>query len=273
MADTTGLRAGSVRLPEVLFQSITFMAPGIGIAFAIGIGIPLAGANLPLSLIIALVACSLTALANGQLASRIPSAGGLYSYARAAIGWRAGFTVGWYYLAVIFALTYFDVKLSVRTAMVLGGIEMLVFIALGLTIVGHGPNSATPFNPSASPDGASEIAQGAVYAVLAFIGFEAAASFGEEAKNPRRAVPLSIIASCVGVGLFYLFLSYAWNVGADSNIVAFHQAHGGNDWPAFAQRFWGGPGAWIVFLALLNSIIAAGASSAPPSPSWPSWCT
>jgi amino acid transporter len=297
-----GLRTGSVSLPEVLFQSITFMAPGIGIAFAIGIGVPLAGTSLPLALLVALVACSFTAVAIGQLASRMPSAGGLYEYARRAVGPRTGFTVGWYYLAfavllppffalqegwfvdaflrsrgytalpaiwvyvvlyllVVFALTYFDVKLSVRTAMVLGAVEIAVFLALGVTLVGDGPNSTEPFQPSSAAGGWSGIAQAAVFSVLAFIGFEAAASFGEEARNPRRAVPLAVVASSVGVGLFYLFLTYAWNVGAGLDIVGYHAEQAGNDWPAFAQRSWGDAGAWIVFLALLNSIIAAGTAA------------
>lgn len=297
----TRLRSGSVSLAEVLFQSITFMAPGIGIAFAIGIGIPLAGTNLPLALLVALIACTFTAVAIGQLATRMPSAGGLYTYAARALGPRAGFTVGWYYIAfavllppffalqegwfvqaflesrgydppgawlyvvlyllALFGLTYFDVKLSVRTAMVLGAVEIVVFLALGVTMVADGPNSAAPFLPSQSPSGWSGIAQAAVFAVLAFIGFEAAASFGEEAKDPRRAIPLAVVASSIGVGLLYLFLTYAWNVGAGMDIVAYNEQQAGNDWPSFAQRFWGDAGAWVVFFALLNSIIAAGTAA------------
>ncbi|MFT4265427.1 MAG: APC family permease [Nocardioides sp.] len=300
---TTGptLRDGSVSLAEVLFQSVAFMAPGIGIAFAIGIGVPLAGTALPLSLLVALIACTLTALAIGQLAARLPSAGGLYTYAARAIGRRTGFTVGWYYvafaillppffalqegwfvdsfltergiaspgptpfvilyLAVIFGLTFFDVKLSVRTAMTLGALEIVVCLALGLTLVLTGDNSLAPFQPSHAENGWSGIAQGAVFAILAFIGFEAASSFGEEARNPRRAVPIAVVAASAGVGLYYLFLTYAWNIGAGLDIVGFHERTAGNDWPVFAQEKWGDVGGWIVFLALLNSIIAAGAAA------------
>jgi hypothetical protein len=48
------------------------MAPGIGLAISIGIGVQFAGANLPLAVLITLVACAFTAIAPGQLASRIP---------------------------------------------------------------------------------------------------------------------------------------------------------------------------------------------------------
>lgn len=296
-----GLRRGSVSLPGVLFQSITFMAPGIGIAFAIGIGVPLAGTALPLSLLVALVACTFAAIAIGQLAIRMPSAGGLFTYVSRGIGARAGFTVGWYfvafavllppffalqegwfvdqflvsrglpspgaavfvaaYLVILFALTYFDVRLSVRTAMILGSIEMAVFLLLGITLVLTGTNSTAPFLLSSSPNGLSGVAQAAVFAVLAFIGFEAAAAFGEEARNPRRAVPWAVVGSSVGVGVFYLFLTYAWNAGTGLDIVGFHTSAAGNDWPQLAQSNWGDLGSWVVFLALLNSIVAAGASA------------
>ena len=53
------LRHSSIGLADVLFQSITYMAPGTGLVFAIGVGIPFVGNALPLSVIVALVACTL----------------------------------------------------------------------------------------------------------------------------------------------------------------------------------------------------------------------
>jgi amino acid transporter len=52
-----------------------------------------------------------------------------------------------------------------------------------------------------------------VFAILAFIGFEAAAPMGEEARKPRWTVPRAVIGSCFLIGLFYLFCSYAWVIG------------------------------------------------------------
>ena len=60
---------------------------------------PITGVTLPLSVVVALVACSFCAVAIGQLATHIPSAGGLYTYAAHGIGKRAGFLVGWFYVA------------------------------------------------------------------------------------------------------------------------------------------------------------------------------
>ena len=65
------LREQSIGLPQVLFQSITHMAPGAAIAFSIYLSIVNAGPALPLAVLFALVACTLVALSIGQLAKEI----------------------------------------------------------------------------------------------------------------------------------------------------------------------------------------------------------
>jgi amino acid transporter len=92
------LREHSIGLPQVLFQSITHMAPGAAIAFSILVSVQFAGPALPLAVFFALIACLLVASSIGQLAKEIPSAGGLYSYVAKALGPEAGFMVGWGYL-------------------------------------------------------------------------------------------------------------------------------------------------------------------------------
>jgi hypothetical protein len=49
----TGLRRGAIGLREVLFQSITDMAPGAAIAASIPAGVAFAGGSLPLSVVFA----------------------------------------------------------------------------------------------------------------------------------------------------------------------------------------------------------------------------
>lgn len=92
------LREHSIGLPQVLFQSITHMAPGAAIAFSILVSVQFAGPALPLAVLAALAACLLVASSIGQLAKEIPSAGGLYSYVSRALGSAVGFMVGWGYL-------------------------------------------------------------------------------------------------------------------------------------------------------------------------------
>src|SRR4051794_29773310 len=59
------LRHSSIGLADVLFQAITYMAPGVGLAFSIGIAVPISGATLPLSVVVALAACTFCAVAIG----------------------------------------------------------------------------------------------------------------------------------------------------------------------------------------------------------------
>jgi len=61
-----GLRRDAIGLREVLFQSITDMAPGAAIAASIPAGAALAGGALPLSVVFALVACLLGAWCIGR---------------------------------------------------------------------------------------------------------------------------------------------------------------------------------------------------------------
>src|SRR4051794_41916298 len=71
------LREHSIGLPQVLFQSITHMAPAAAVAYSIFISVPYSQQALPLSVGAALIACICAANAIGQLAQRFPSAGGV----------------------------------------------------------------------------------------------------------------------------------------------------------------------------------------------------
>jgi amino acid transporter len=96
----TGLRRDAVGLREVLFQSITDMAPGAAIAASIPAGVAFAGGALPLAVVFALVASLFTAWTISQLAKEIPAAGSLATYAARGIHPGAGFLVAWAYVLV-----------------------------------------------------------------------------------------------------------------------------------------------------------------------------
>src|SRR2546430_11744818 len=75
------LRKDAIGLREVLFQSITDMAPGAAIAASIPFGAAYAGGSLPLAVVFALVACLFRAVSGAELARRVPAAGSLAPYA------------------------------------------------------------------------------------------------------------------------------------------------------------------------------------------------
>jgi len=97
---TTGLRRDAIGLREVLFQSITDMAPAAAVAASIPAGAGYAGGSLPLSVLFALIACLLTASSVGLLARHLPAAGSLATYAARGIHPAAGFLTAWGYVLV-----------------------------------------------------------------------------------------------------------------------------------------------------------------------------
>ena len=99
MADT-GLRTDAIGLREVLFQSITDMAPGAAIAASIPAGVAFAGGALPLAVVLALVACLFSAWSIGQLAKELPSSGSMATYAARGLHPSLGFLVAWAYAMV-----------------------------------------------------------------------------------------------------------------------------------------------------------------------------
>src|SRR5919201_2223792 len=292
------LREHSIGLPQVLFQSITHMAPAAAVAYSIFISVPDAHQALALSVALALIACICAATAIGQLAKLFPSAGGMYTYAARSLGPWAGFfvawlfilfeplvapflylefgwamgevfksEVGWHYTGqwwiwaglmtvIVFLLTYRDIRLSTTAGVILGAFEIAVFgaLAVWMLLSNTGDLNLAPFNPDHAAGNWNGVFRGMVFAFLAFIGFEAAARRGEEARNPRRTVPFAVVGSALLIGLFYVLTAYAWVFGAGfDNFVT--QATGADPWRNLGKVFWS-TGWIVVFLAICNSIAA-----------------
>jgi amino acid transporter len=92
------LARGAIGLTEVLFQSITHMAPAVATALSIGAATLFAGGNAPLSVVLALIAAVFTAYSIGELARYLPSAGGMYTYVARGLGSFAGWLMAWAFL-------------------------------------------------------------------------------------------------------------------------------------------------------------------------------
>src|SRR5260370_36794920 len=71
------------------------MAPGAAIAASIPAGALYAGGALPLSVLLALIACLLSASCIGLLARELPSAGSLATYAAPGLHPAVGFPTAW----------------------------------------------------------------------------------------------------------------------------------------------------------------------------------
>jgi amino acid transporter len=308
-----GLQKDAIGLTQVLFQSITHMAPAAAVAFSIIFAVTYAGGATPLAVVLALVACLLVAISIGQLARHLPSAGGLYTYSARGLHPVAGFFVAWGFMLAepivapllylifgnviavfltnhfntpawlwapfagaagigVWFLVYRGIRISTEAGVILGAFEIVVFLALAITlIVATGSNNTlSVFSPnSGNSHGWGSVFAGMVYTVLAFIGFEASVPLAEETKDPRRTLPRAVILSCVLIGLFYLVCYYAAIVYFGPNSAAdptkgFFFFNGGDPWDGLASKVWG-PFSILVLLAIINSAFAnsnAGANAA-----------
>jgi amino acid transporter len=164
---------------------------------------------------------------------------------------------------LVFALGYRGITASTRAGVLLGAFEILVFAGISLTLIvqAGGDNTLQVFGThyANNPDyqGLSGVIAASVFTILAFIGFEQAAPIAEEAQEPRRTIPLAIFVSCLAIGAFYILNTYASAVSfGPANMINF-TANDSNPWQnVLARDAWGGIGFLLVFLALVNSIIA-----------------
>lgn len=305
--ESEGLQRNAIGLIEVLFQSITHMAPAVAVALSIGAATGFAGKLTPLAVVLAMVACLFTAYSIGQLAQHLPSAGGMYTYVARGLGpffgwlmaWTfalaeplvapillasfgffgatflttylhigEGFTYLWVVLAIgcgllLWWLIYSGVQLSTRTGVVLGLIEIGIFVFVSLVLIVHAgsKNTLDVFIPGSQ--GIRPAFQGMIFCLLAFIGFEAAAPLGEEAREPKRTIPQAVIWSTIGIGAFYVLCYYAATVYFGVNRMGdFYAFNNGDPWGFMATDVLGTLGGILVVFAIINSSLANANSGA-----------
>jgi amino acid transporter len=165
----------SIGLGRVMFQSITTMAPAASVVFGLGLVMLYIGKAAPFAMLLGAAAAVCIAVTIGQFARKIPSAGGFYSYAVAALGNEIGFLVGWAYnftyvagvclsalnfslvlndffdtyfhftvpywillialVLVIMAITYLGVKGSTGLTTVLGTLEVALLFVVAVVLI------------------------------------------------------------------------------------------------------------------------------------------
>jgi Amino acid permease len=93
-------------------------------------------------------------------------------------------------------------------------------IAFGTSIVAPSASAAV-LSPASSPNRRlADLTDAMIYGFTAFAGFGAAAALGEEAKNSRRSVPVSIVGIVVVTGVFYLLVVCAEAFAAGRHGIA-----------------------------------------------------
>jgi len=293
------LRTNSLGLSELVFQAVTHIAPASNVIFAFPIIALKAGPVMPISLLLATIVCLFIGNTVSQFSSYMPSSGGYYSFATRGLGSRAGFMATWSYLvyeipgnagltgflgyfvsdmlhtefkintpwwlislatiALVWTLTYRGIQLSARITAILGGIEILIILAMSITFLTHpgrGSSYTAPLNSANAPHHFGGVLAGMVFSILALSGFEAPAPMAQEAKHPASFIAKAITLSLFVIGGFYIFTSYAAAIGWGTGDMASF-ASNANPYYVLGRAFWG-VGWWSVVFALINSAVGVG---------------
>ncbi|MBT2490381.1 APC family permease [Streptomyces sp. ISL-96] len=114
-------------------------------------------------------------------------------------------------LAVTGVLAYFDINITAKALgiMLVAEIAVLFAVATAVLLAGGGPDGIPmePINPVNAFTGTSA-GLGLFFAFWSWVGFESTAMYGEESRDPKRVIPRATLISVVGVGLFYIYVSW-----------------------------------------------------------------
>ncbi|MFD9336621.1 APC family permease [Streptomyces sp. NPDC060028] len=142
---------------------------------------------------------------------------GVFSYfAKTTVHDQLGVDLPWIlYAAVMLCVTavlaHFDINLTAKAlgVMLVGEIAVLFAVATAVLLAGGGPDGIPlePVNPKNAFTGTSA-GLGLFFAFWSWVGFESTAMYGEESRDPKRVIPKATLISVVGVGLFYIFVSW-----------------------------------------------------------------
>ncbi|MDX6567605.1 MAG: hypothetical protein QOH15_183 [Gaiellales bacterium] len=139
-------------------------------------------------------------------------------------GW-AQFLIAFIALAGAFTLGTFPARSATRLLLSLEGITVLLILIVAVIVLAKIIGGSTPgnqsfdlnvFNPG-SGTSLGQIFKGSVFGFLSFAGFEAAATLGEETKDPRRSIPRAILGVAIFGGIYFVFVTAVEMMGFGTN--------------------------------------------------------
>lgn len=195
---------------------------GAGVFAAFGPAAAVAGAWLPVALLVAGAVAYCNALSSARLAARYPESGGTYVYGRERLGAGWGFLAGWCFVVgktascaavaltfgayvwpavpavpavvAVVALTGVNLLGITRTAAAARVLVAVTLAALAVVVVAGlvgGDPSADRLTEGPSA-GAFGVLQAAGLLFFAFAGYARIATLGGDVRDPARTLPLAI---------------------------------------------------------------------------------
>lgn len=162
-------------------------------------------------------------------------------------------------MAIVAVLGYRSIDLGAKVLGVLLVAEIAIIVAFSAAVFlkggAHGVDVVS-FTPSAFFSGSPGIAL--MFAIASFVGFEATAIYGEEAKNPKRTVPIATYIAVITIGVLYAVASWAVVLAFGSdNVHAASQADTANLVFNAAATFLGSAASDVMMVMLVTSLFAA----------------
>ncbi len=144
---------------------------------------------------------------------------------------RLGIDVPWWLcglvgLALVFALNYRGVRVAVKAMLAFATLAFVPMLLLAILIIADGGAdglSFAMFDPGSLSNffsfSGGGVFAGVLLGILLFVGFEAAASLGEESSDPHRSIPRAVIGTIIVSSLFYLVMAFAITNGYGTGAV------------------------------------------------------
>jgi amino acid transporter len=241
------LKKDSLSNLEVLAQSVSVIAPSTVPAAILGLIFASAGNGVWLSFVLGMIGLVLVSLNINQFARRSASSGSLYAFIVRGLGPTAGVLGGWALLCgytitgmstlcgfsvvatdllgklgmhsnplVLFAvgtalaayIAFRDIALSAKLMLISESLALLAVSVLAIAVWWHKGFAIDPAQMHLTGATPSGVILGIVLVVFGFSGFESATSLGDEAREPLRSIPRSVLASVVVSGIFFTFVAY-----------------------------------------------------------------
>ena len=127
-----------------------------------------------------------------------------------------GIEVHWFIAGAVlffigFLLARAGIQISARVLAVALILEVIILLAFAFSVLIQSGFNVEAFTLALGPEviTAGSIWIGLLLVATAFIGFEATALFGEEAREPRRTIPRATYTAIITIGVLHAFVAWA----------------------------------------------------------------
>ena len=157
------------------------------------------------------------------------------------------------FLVAVLILNYVGIRLAIGLMLGFAAVSFTVMTILAIAIIvqgGENGNTLQMFNPGTTSLGT--VFNGILLGILLFVGFEAAASIGEESHDPHRSIPRALLWTVGVSAAFFVLMSYAISIGygeAAVNKGAWALDPAALD--SMATQYIGSGYAWVVDLVVI----------------------